>query len=387
MKKMILIILPILLIILGTIIVYNNYIKEETVNLSFDVEIYNDYNLSDFKEQIDCKLKEDKIIDTSTLGNVEIVTHCKNKDNRKKKMVINFSVVDTTKPIIILKDSFTVTEGYQKALTDVIISMDNYDSKPKREIIGDYDFNKVGSYNLTYKIVDNSGNETTKDFVLNVTEKQKNVLSNSYIAFSDIVSEHKSENTEIGIDVSKWQDNIDFKKVHDAGAEFVIIRIGHQNDFGGEYILDPYFKNNIESATKNGLKVGIYFYSYADSEEEAKKQVNWIIDNLGDYKLELPIVYDWESWSSLNSLNLSIYEFNKIADAFLNEIENKGYIPMLYSSKNYLENIWKENHYKTWLAHYTNKTNYEGEYYMWQLCSDGKISGINGYVDIDVLYK
>ena len=387
MKKIIFVILASLLIILGSIIIYNNYVKEEVINLSFDVEVYNNYNLSDFKEQIDCELKEDKKIDTNNIGSIELVTHCKNKDNKKKKFIINFNVVDTTSPIIILKDSFTVTEGYQKNLTDVIISMDNYDSIPKREIIGEYDFNKVGSYNLTYKSTDNSGNANTKDFVLNVIENKKSTPSNSYIAFSDIVNEHKKENTEIGIDVSKWQGNIDFKKVHDAGAEFVIIRIGHQDGFGGEYIIDPYFKNNIENATKNGLKVGIYFYSYADSDEEAKKQVNWIIENLGDYKLELPIVYDWESWSNINLLNFSIHEFNEIADTFLNEIESNGYIPMLYSSKNYLENIWTNEKYKTWLAHYTNKTNYEGEYYMWQLCSDGKIAGINGYVDINVLYK
>ena len=61
---------------------------------------------------------------------------------------------------------------------------------------------------------------------------------------------------------------------------------------------------------------------------------------------------------------------------------------MLYGSKNYLEKIWDTDiPYKIWLAHYTNKTNYEGNYYIWQMCSDGKIDGINGYVDIDILYK
>ena len=280
-----------------------------------------------------------------------------------------------------------MTEGYDKNLTDVIISVDNYDSTPKREIIGDYNFNKVGNYNLTYKVTDNSGNIATKDFVLYVNEKKSNIPSNSFIAFSDIVNEHKTDNTRIGIDVSKWQGEINFEKVKNAGAEFVMIRIGHQNGFGGDYIIDPYFKKNIENATKVGLDVGVYFYSYADSIEQSKKQASWILENLEGHQINMPIVYDWESWSNFNSLNLSSYEFNEIANVFLGEIEKNNYIPMLYSSKNYLENIWNLDEYKTWLAHYTDKTNYEGNYYMWQLCSDGKISGINGYVDINVLYE
>jgi len=75
-----------------------------------------------------------------------------------------------------------------------------------------------------------------------------------------------------------------------------------------------------------------------------------------------------------------------MAEAFLEEIENAGYKGMLYSSKTYLENIWLETPYDIWLAHYTPKTNYQGNYKMWQLCNNGKIDGIEGNVDIDILY-
>ena len=61
---------------------------------------------------------------------------------------------------------------------------------------------------------------------------------------------------------------------------------------------------------------------------------------------------------------------------------------MLYSSKYYLENIWYKTNYKVWLAHYTESTNYQGEYYIWQLCSNGKVNGINdNLVDLNVMYK
>lgn len=390
-KKTIFIILGIVIFLIvgsiASVIIYQKYFKVYPMNLNFDVDVYSSKTLFDFKDSIACNLEENKEIDTKKVGNTQITTICRDNDKKRYKYIIDFNVVDTVAPKIILKDSYTVTEGYEKSLTDVIISVDNYDDAPKREIIGEYDFNKVGSYNLVYKVTDNSGNFTTKDFTLNVVPKRKSTPSNSYIAFSDALKDYKTDNTELGIDVSKWQGEIDFKKVKEAGAEFVMIRIGHQDGFDGEYIIDPYFEQNIKNAKENGLKVGVYFYSYANSNEEAKKQVAWVVNNLKDYKLDLPIVYDWESWSNFNSMNVSLYKFNEIAATFLEEIEKNNYEPMLYSSKNYLENIWANQEHKVWLAHYTNKTNYQGEYYIWQMCSDGRIAGINGDVDIDILYK
>lgn len=390
-KKNIFIILGIViflgLVSIASVEIYKKYFKVYVVNLTFDIDVYSDKTLFDFKDDIACNLEEDQEIDTKEVGTTQVTSMCRNDDKKRFKYIIDFNVIDTISPKIILKDSYTVTEGYDKNLTDVIISVDNYDDTPKREIIGNYDFKQVGSYNLVYKITDNSGNFTTKDFVLNVVPKRKSTPSTSYIPFSDALRDYKREDTEVGIDVSKWQGEIDFKRVKEAGAEFVMIRIGHQDGFNGEYIMDPYFKSNIESAKENGLKVGVYFYSYANSNEEAKKQANWIINNLKDYKLDLPIVYDWESWSNFNSVNVSLYKFNDIATTFLEEIEKNNYIPMLYSSKNYLENIWTNKKYKVWLAHYTTKTNYQGEYYIWQMCSDGRIDGINGDVDIDILYR
>ena len=390
-KKIIFIILGVVIFLglasIASVEIYKKYFKVYAVNLNYDIDVYSDKTLFDFKDDIACNLESDKEIDTKEVGNTQVTVICRNDEKKRFKYIIDFNVVDTVAPKIILKDSYTVTEGYEKSLTDVIISVDNYDDTPKREIIGDYDFNQVGSYNLVYKVTDNSGNFTTQEFTLNVIPKKKSTPSTSYIAFSDALKDYKTDNTELGIDVSKWQGEIDFKKVKEAGAEFVIIRISHQDGFNGEYIIDPYFKNNIESAKENGLKVGVYFYSYANSVEEAKKQANWIVDNLKDYKIDLPIVYDWESWSEFNSMNVSLYKFNEIADSFLEEIEKNNYTPMLYSSKNYLENIWDNQKYKVWLAHYTTKTNYQGEYYMWQMCSDGRIDGINGDVDIDILYK
>ena len=389
MKKIVIIILSVVLFFGVGFLIYNKFIKEEIMNLNIDIDVYSDKTLFDYKENFDCELKKDEKINTENVGELSVVTHCKNSQNKRLKYIVNFNVVDLVPTKIFLKNSYTVTEGYEKKLTDVIISVDNYDNFIKREIIGEYDFNTVGSYNLTYKATDNSGNSTTQDFVLNVVKKSKNTATpnESYIAFSDALNNYKTDNTSVGIDVSKWQGDIDFKKVREAGAEFVMIRIGYQDGFDGDYVIDPYFEKNIEEAKENNLQVGIYFYSYSNSIEESEKQAEWVIKNLKNYEIDLPVVYDWEVWSSFNSINASLYKFNLMAEIFLKKIENSGYSTMLYSSKNYLENIWELQNYKTWLAHYTNKTNYNGNYYMWQMCSDGKIDGINGYVDIDILYK
>lgn len=389
MKKIVIIILSVVLFIFVGFLIYDKFIKEEIMNLNIDIDVYSDKTLFDYKENFDCELKKDEKINTENVGELSVITHCKNSQNKRLKYIVNFNVVDLVPPKIFLKNSYTVTEGYGKKLTDVIISVDNYDNFIKREIIGEYDFNTVGSYNLTYKATDNSGNSTTQDFVLNVVKKSKNIATpnESYIAFSDALNNYKTDNTSVGIDVSKWQGDIDFKKVRESGAEFVMIRIGYQDGFDGDYVIDPYFEKNIEEAKENNLQVGIYFYSYSNSIEESEKQAEWVIKNLKNYEIDLPVVYDWEVWSSFNSINASLYKFNLMAETFLKKIENSGYSTMLYSSKNYLENIWELQNYKTWLAHYTNKTNYNGNYYMWQMCSDGKIDGINGYVDIDILYK
>ena len=113
-------------------------------------------------------------------------------------------IKDTTAPTIVLGDTYTVKVGYDKNLLDVIISADDMDTNPKREIIGDYDFNTIGEYNLTYKAEDSSGNVATKDFVLKVKDKVSYTESES--TFDNAISKYKNDNTMLGIDVSKWKE-------------------------------------------------------------------------------------------------------------------------------------------------------------------------------------
>ena len=315
-----------------------------------------------------------------------------NDDDIKINYTFEIDVVDRIAPLIFSSKSFSVTKGYDGNLAEKLFCGDNYDNNPKCEIIGHYDYNVVGSYPVAFLGTDSSGNVSRTDFTLNVKAPSTGGSSgggssSNYINFSDVVNEHKTFKTSIGLDVSRWQGDIDFQKVKDAGVEFVFIRVGSQKGVDGEYYIDPKFERNIKGFKEVGIPVGIYFYSYANSKANAKKEAKWIIEQLKPYKIDLPVVFDWENWSFYQEFNLSFYSISEIAKTYLNEMEKAGYEGMLYSSKYYLENVWFKQKYPVWLAHYTTKTNYQGEYKVWQMCSNGRVSGINGDVDINIMYN
>ena len=147
-------------------------------------------------------------------------------------------------------------------------------------------------------------------------------------------------------------------------------------------------KRIIECFLEQKIPVGVYFYSYANSIEKAKKDALWVIEQIKDYDVTLPIAFDWENWSSFNKFGISFKTLSECADTFIKTLKDKGYSGVLYSSKNYLEKIWNTMGNDVWLAHYTEKTDYEGDYMMWQLTSGGVIPGItDNTVDVDILYR
>lgn len=370
----------------------NKRLDAEAITLkeNLTIEFGKEAKVSDFIQEIKGELLEDQVIGTETLGEVQVPVSFKNIKNRKRKVSFAIRVVDTTEPQIFSSSTFTVNVGYTKNLTDVLLSGDNADNNPKREIIGEYDFNTVGSYPLTYVVTDASGNQAKKEFTLRVKEKSTGgtttTTQTKKLEIADVIANHKTEKTMIGIDVSKWQGEIDWQAVKASGVEFAMLRMGYQTDYDGEYKIDPYFEANIKGAKEAGLPVGVYFYSYAKNVNQAKEQANWVKEQLKGYTLDLPIAYDWESWTSFNQAGMSFYTLNKCADVFLETLEEAGYKGMLYSSKNYLETMWYPTKYATWLAQYNTRVTYEGKYSIWQMSDKGKVDGIKGDVDLDILY-
>ena len=231
---------------------------------------------------------------------------------------------------------------------------------------------------------------------MNIIVKEKNKSSKSqdsqennveYTNFNDVIKKYKTKKTEIGIDVSHWQGDIDFNKVKSSKVEFAYIRVGRGNGIGKDYILDDKFKTNIKGFNKVGIPVGVYFYSSANSLNDARREAKWILKQIKKYDVSLEVVFDWENWDDFQKYNLSFYNLTEVANEFSKTIEKAGYKSMVYSSKNYLESMWYDINSDVFLAHYTDKTDYEGKYKVWQICNNGKVKGIKSSVDIDIRYK
>ena len=397
MKKKIIIIitiiLSIILLTIGGIFIYNKWrianakiIVELNDNLKIDV--FQEIKLSDLIKSINGKLEDDFKINTTKVGVKPITFNYTNDDNIDVSYSFEIEIVDQIPPVIFSSKSLSVQKGYNGNLAKELFCGDNYDDNPKCEIVGSYDSKTPGTYKLKFVGTDSSNNKSENEFNLIVKSNgSSNSTQPTYQNFSDIVKKHKTENTKIGLDVSKWQGDINFEQVKNAGVEFVFIRVGTQKGIGGEYVLDPKFEQNIKGFQKVGIPVGVYFYTYADSNKSAIADAKWVVEQLKPYKIQLPVVFDWENWSFYQEFNKSFYNLTEMANSYFKVIEKAGYKPMLYSSKNYLENVWFKTKYPVWLAHYTDKTTYEGDYYIWQLCSNGRIPGINGNVDINIMYN
>ena len=350
------------------------------------VDVYSDSKISDIIDtNIDYK---DGVLNTLNLG--DKVYSLSFKVGKKKYLYhIKYSVKDLNKPKILSSGDRYIPVNKDVYVCDYIMYGDLYDNEPICRVEGEYDLNTVGNYNIRYIVSDSSGNESYFDTVLHIYEPSNDTKERKKTTtyFSDVVKNYKNDKTKIGIDVSRWQGDIDFDKIKEAGVEFVFMRIGVESKQGEEIGMDSKFKQNLKRAKETGLDVGVYLYSIALTPDVARSHAEWVLKALDGEKLELPIVFDWENFNKWNEYKLSFHDINTIADTFIDTDEKAGYEGMLYSSKFYLENIWKnKNNYPVWLAHYTDKTNYQGKYRFWQMCNDGVIDGINGDVDIDIMY-
>lgn len=191
-----------------------------------------------------------------------------------------------------------------------------------------------------------------------------------------------------GIDVSKYQGQIDFNAVKRAGVEFVIIRAGF-----GSYISqkDPYFEQNYARAKAAGLKVGAYWFSYANSPEAAAQEARTCAEAIKGKTFEFPIYYDLENEPVSNYYPFSKGKehCSKLVTTFCTELEKLGYFAGLYISRSPLQAyISKEvaERFALWVAEYGSKLNYNGNVGMWQNSSTGRIVGIIGNVDTDICY-
>lgn len=219
------------------------------------------------------------------------------------------------------------------------------------------------------------------------------------IMISDNAAE--TEETTLGIDVSKFQGTIDWTKVADTGIDFAIVRVGYRTQTTGEIVADANAKYNMQEASANGIHVGAYFFSTAVSEEEAVEEAKWVADYISQYQITYPVAYNCEGFDHPDNRQYSLTKTERTdyAIAFLTEIYEQGYTPMFYASKNEMfgDNMWEtsrlEKNFKIWVSQYpavpypeTAESSYLGTHDMWQYTNNGTVAGIPKPVDVNVAY-
>ena len=187
-----------------------------------------------------------------------------------------------------------------------------------------------------------------------------------------------------GIDVSSYQGEIDFARVKQDGIEIVYIKATEGTDY-----IDPYLESNYQNAKENGIKVGLYHYVTARTEEQAKREAQFFVSKASGKNLDCKLAMDFESFG-----NLTRTEINRIGLTFLQEVERlSGKQAILYSNAYTASNIWdgENTNYPLWVADYdvespTNNGTWDS-WAGWQYTDRGEISGINTYVDRDKFTK
>lgn len=203
--------------------------------------------------------------------------------------------------------------------------------------------------------------------------------------------ENGKQTSYVGIDISKYQDYVDFVKVKKAGIDFVMIRVGARGYSSGQLVLDEYFSDNIKRATDAGLDVGVYFYSQAITKEEAIEEANMVIENLGEYQLAYPVAYDMEMVENdtARTDNLTKAEKTEIAKAFLDTIAATGRKTMIYGNKEWLIkeiDMSKLTAHDVWLSQPADIPDYPYKFSMWQYDFEGSVDGIVGYVNMNISF-
>lgn len=229
---------------------------------------------------------------------------------------------------------------------------------------------------------------------------QEDLAMNTYIDENFIAEENGmvsyQEGGEVltrkGIDVSKYQGEIDWEAVKNDGIDYAIIRVGIRGYSEGGILEDEFFRQNIEGAIANGIPVGVYFFTQAVNEAEALEEADFVIGMLQGYELTYPVYLDIEDVKkeSCRTNGLTVEERTNNAKVFLERIREAGYEPALYGNmKSFLlmVDLASLEQYDKWFAGYTLPIYYPYEYKMLQYSEKGKVAGIPAAVDINICFK
>ncbi|MCI9316096.1 MAG: hypothetical protein HFI57_14165 [Lachnospiraceae bacterium] len=195
-----------------------------------------------------------------------------------------------------------------------------------------------------------------------------------------------------GVDVSKYQGDIDWEKVAADDVEYAFIRLGIRGYTEGAIQEDENFEDNINGALDHDLQVGVYFFTQAVSVEEAEEEAQFVLDAIEPYDVRYPVVLDVEDVSNSNARtrDLTKEERTQYCIAFCEMIKNAGYKPMIYGNlKTFMMMLDLEQleDYDKWFALYDEQVYYPYAFKVWQYTASGQVDGIEGDVDLNISFE
>lgn len=198
--------------------------------------------------------------------------------------------------------------------------------------------------------------------------------------------------SKLGIDVSEYQPSVDWQQVKNAGIEFVMVRMGYRG-YGeaGTLVVDKMFRHHVENALGAGLGVGVYFFSQAVNDAEVKEEAEFVLENIKDYNLTYPVVFDTEEikFDTARTDNLTSEQFTRNCEVFCDVIQAAGYDTMIYANMKWFAftlDLTKLTDYPKWYADYEPIPQCPYEFDMWQYTESGSVPGIDGNVDLNVYF-
>lgn len=228
--------------------------------------------------------------------------------------------------------------------------------------------NKDKQSNISNELILRALNKDKEDIEIEIIKDKKEIENRQ-----ETKPNKPSKERMVGIDISKWNGDIDWKAVKKAGVEFVIIRAG----YGTGYV-DPYFKKNIEAAIENDMIIGVYWFSYSWTYQGAKAEAEKCYKTIKPYKkhIDLPVFYDFEydsiNYARKHGHSISKKKASMMADTFCCTLKNKGFRSGIYTNLDYARNYFTSDvlsKYHTWIATWSNSCVYKGHYIIWQ-CTD-----------------
>ena len=323
-----------------------------------------------------------------------------NNGNKNKKSSSEISQAESTQAQT--EESKEDKSEYISGSTLTADDLDIWDMYPEEE--SEEEIIEKNKEKETEEIVEDPSQDGKHTKITYADGSEEWVLISPYLTkntydFTNLVSqsnimkyyENGKKASYVGVDISKYQDYVDFSSLKSDEIDYVMIRVGARGYSTGQITLDENFHDNIMRAKEAGLDVGVYFYSQAVTEEEAIEEANFVLQNISDYEIDYPVAFWMENISNDKARidELGKNDKTTVARAFLNTVKDAGYVPMVYGTKEWLikeVDLSKLSEYDIWLSQSSDIPDYPYRFSMRQYTNMGDISGIPGYANLNISF-